>query len=107
MPTNIRKLQEAIDKAAPKEALRVASHFAFKVPRIARPDLPGLDQETLMRISAADAERRVAPVITRDATLALLEETRKNARRGRWILWIAGASLVVSIAAPVLTALIT
>jgi hypothetical protein len=50
-----------------------------------------------MQYMVRRAEQEGAPIIIRDAMLALLQETRANARRERIILAVAVASLLVSI----------
>jgi hypothetical protein len=52
----------------------------------------------MARINAWVAEKNAAPIVTGDAILALLEETRKNARRERWILLVSVAALVALVA---------
>ena len=100
---DVEKLKKLVD-ANPERAkaieaatgLRFASRLS-QLPRLTRPPL--IDSEAMARLNAKTAEAFVAPIITRDAILALLEETRKNARRERWILLIAAASFVVSLVA--------
>jgi hypothetical protein len=62
------------------------------------PPRPGPDPEAMARINAWVAEKNAAPIVTGDAILALLEETRKNARRERWILLVSVAALVALVA---------
>ena len=66
-----------------------------------RPALPWSDPEWQARMIAAEAERNAAPLVTRDAMLALLDETRAiekaSAKRERWILIAAVGTFLVSV----------
>jgi hypothetical protein len=48
--------------------------------------------------SRAEGERRAAPLVTRDAVLALLAEQRKASRWARWACWGALASVGLGVA---------
>jgi hypothetical protein len=43
------------------------------------------------------AEKEVAPVVTRDAVLALVEESRSQARWGRRMFWLAAANVALTL----------
>jgi hypothetical protein len=51
---------------------------------------------------AWESEKAVAPVVTRDAVLALLEEAKASKRRDRWTLGFVAASTVVVVVNAVL-----
>lgn len=85
----IKDLLKALDN--PKRAseiTRAHSHLAEITKR---------QSEISMQYMVRRAEQEGAPIIIRDAMLALLQETRANARRERIILAVAVASLLVSI----------
>ena len=54
--------------------------------------------EVSMRLMARKAEQDQAPVVIRDTMIALLRETRSNARRERWILGATFATVILSAA---------
>lgn len=46
-------------------------------------------------------EKETAPIATRDAVEALLEESRAQARWGRWMFWLTVANVVLAAAASI------
>jgi hypothetical protein len=89
----ISDLQRALSSTQLKEA-------KLNWPRIPRisvtiPDPPRLDPE-ILRWSA---EKAAAPVETRNAVLALLEETRSQARWLRWTFFLVALSVILSLVA--------
>jgi hypothetical protein len=63
----------------------------------------------MARIQAGWIEKERAPLVTRDAILALLDETRAieraSAKRERWILLFTAAAFLVGLAALLLAVL--
>ena len=113
---NLRKISEAIAQSpgirALQETSRAISQSAgikalenFKGIQIPMPERPtrGMD-ESLLR---AMAERNAAPLITRDASLAMLEAMRSTDRWARRTFWVATVGLLVSISAVVLSLLLS
>jgi hypothetical protein len=84
----LRKINAVVQKSMPKMGL---SNFKMPVPRGIVPD-----PEQMARINRSMAEKAVAPLVTRDAILALVEETRAGAKRDRWILGAAVTSVILS-----------
>jgi hypothetical protein len=89
---DVRKLQQRLEK----DATRLRS----PIPRVRSPIT-----EIFMREQIRRAEREGAPVISRDALLALLQETRASAKRERWILLFTAAGFLVGLAVLLLAAL--
>jgi hypothetical protein len=55
--------------------------------------IPDIDPE----VFRSQVEKSLAPVETRDAVLALLGESRRQARWGRWMFWLAAVTFVLTL----------
>jgi hypothetical protein len=95
--TDVRKLRERL-KNHPRE--KPGTRPRFSMPRVRSPIT-----EVFMEAEVRRAEREGAPVVSRDALLALLQETRTSARRERWILLFTAATFFVGLAVLLLTTL--
>jgi hypothetical protein len=81
----LRRVQEILTKGTPSR------------PRAERWGIP-FDMKVFAETERRRAEREVAPVITRDAVLAMLDEARTTTRLARRTLWVALATLSVGAA---------
>jgi hypothetical protein len=88
MPT-VSDLMKALEESQGPARKQIASLRKSWLPMS---KLPPFDPETSAKITAYSIEKQAAPLVTRDATLAtrdavcaLLDETRKNAKRERAI----------------------
>jgi hypothetical protein len=98
--TQARALSKVTAKLRPNQATIDMMEKLRRLPRFEVPPSGYLpDEEEMKEIEKGFIESRRAPLVTRDALLALLEETRTGAKRDRWIIGFSAGSLLVSAAA--------
>ena len=94
---DVNDSKKVLDGAEPDVRIRwktplLGSRALFKLPRLLNPELT-------MRIAKYEAEKNAAPLITRDAILALLAESRSQSRRERLIVALSVGSFLLALAA--------
>jgi hypothetical protein len=100
MPISVSELQERLRDMPPTWQLREGRRQARLISGMVREQAAMQEVARMHAVSLArEAEQKAAPVVTRDAMLAILTEQREESHWARRAFWVSCASLLASLVA--------